>query len=159
MRNLKRLAMVLAIGPVITPIRSLTGGLILACLLIVQPVSANPGTTEGVFNHHVAALATGNIEEIMADYHKKAVLILGGTVFEGEDAIRTFFEGVLAACGPTIELVAVPNPVVINQIAYWQWTWPEVIAYGTTTFVIRGGRIRVQTDGLVPISPSCLFPS
>jgi len=156
MRNLKRLAMVLAIGPVMTPIRSLTRGLILACLLIVQPVSANPGTTQDVFDHHVAAINAGDIDAIMADYHANAVLIVEGTVFEGEDAIRAFFESVLDICG-TINVVS--SIVVVGDIVHQHWTWPEVIAYGTTTFVIRGGRIRVQTDGLVPISPSCLFPS
>jgi len=139
-----------------TPIRSLTRGLILACLLIVQPVSANPGTTQDVFDHHVAAINAGDIDAIMADYHANAVLILGGgAVFEGEDAIRAFFEGVLAICD--INLVAF-DTVVIDKIAYWQWTWPGVVSYGTTTFFITGGRIRVQTDGLVPISGSCLFP-
>ena len=141
-----------------TPIRSLTRGLILACLLIVQPVSANPGTTEDTFNHHLAAVNTGDIDAIMADYHANAVLIVGGAIFEGEDAIRAFFEGVLFICG-TINVVLLFDAVVIGHIVYIQWTWPAVVEYATDTFFIDGGRIRVQTDGLVPISPSCLFPS
>jgi len=127
MRTLKRLAMVLAIGPVMTPIRSLTRGLILACLLIVQPVSANPGTTEDTFNHHLAAVNTGDIDAIMADYHANAVLIVGGAIFEGEDAIRAFFEGVLFICG-TINVV-VFNTVVIGDIVYNNYppAKPEVL--------------------------------
>ena len=156
MRNLKRLAMVLAIGPVMTPIRSLTRGLILACLLIVQPVSANPGTTEATFDHHLAAVNAGDIDAIMADYHAKAVLIVGGDVFEGQDAIRAFFTGVLAACG-TINVVLF-DKVVIDRIVYIQWTWPGAVDYATDTFLIVGGQIRVQTVGLVLSSGSCLLP-
>ncbi len=139
-----------------TPIRSLTRGLILACLLIAQPVSANPGTTEEILDQHVAAVLAGDVDAIMADYHANAVLIVGGTVVEGRDAIGAFFTFVLGVCG-SIDLELF-NTVVIGQIAYIQWTWPGAVDYATDTFLIKGGQIRVQTVGLVPSSGSCLVP-
>jgi ketosteroid isomerase-like protein len=138
------------------PVRSLTGGLILACLLIAQPVSANPRKTQEILDRHVAAVLAGDVDAIMADYHKNAVLIAGdGSVHEGRDAIGDLFTLVLDACG-SIDM-ELSESVVHGQIGYIQYTWPEEADYASDFYLIKGGQIRVQSICMFPSSDSCLL--
>ena len=93
----------------------------------------------------------------MEDYHRDAINITGDnsgappSTSEGVENIRPGFEGLFAAVGNGCGLVLLQQ-VVDGQYGYVQWVWPELggvapgfDAFGTDTFVVRGGQIRLQT--------------
>lgn len=99
--------------------------------------------TRVTIDHHVAALLAGDLDEIMADYAKDAVFIsnLGG-VLKGVDAIRPLFAatGVLSGFEISAEHID-------GEVAHVTWA-AEGIPFGTDTFLVRDGKIVVQTAAL-----------
>ena len=136
----------------------------LVCLLALPAaVYANPRTTAEVVQNHLEAFCPGDpsdpadVDQLMEDYHKRALNITGDntgsapSVTEGAENIRASFEGLFDAVGNGCGLVLLQQ-VVDGQNAYIQWVWPELgglvpglDAWGTDTFVVKGGKIRLQT--------------
>ena len=100
--------------------------------------------TKAILDHHTEMLDAGDVDGLMEDYAEDAVFIsnLGGVV-SGLDAIRGIFaatSGGIAGLEPGVEYVD-------GDVAYITWT-ADGIPFGTDTFVIREGKIAVQTVGL-----------
>ncbi len=105
--------------------------------------------TKAVFEHHLAALGSGDVAEILRDYTEDSVLITPEHTFKGLAAVRGFFDGVVA--GPfkpgTYDL---SRDVVRVEgvVAYCTWHASCVgleIVFATDTFVVRDGKIATQT--------------
>lgn len=147
---------------------------VVACLLALPgAVYANPRTTAEVLQHHLGAFCPDDpsdpvdLDHFMEDYHNRAVGITGDNtgappvVASGAENIRETFAGLFAAVGNGCDLV-LQQQVVDGQYAYVQWLWPELgglvpgfDAWGSDTFVVTGGQIRLQTAYivLVPSAP------
>lgn len=104
--------------------------------------------TEAMMEHHSEALAAevmdeAALDELLSDYHEDAVFIsnLGGVV-RGHDAIRAIFSsaGSLAGFEQT-------SKHVDGDTGYVTWK-ADGIPFGTDTFVLRDGKIAVQTVAL-----------
>ncbi|HEY1302093.1 MAG TPA: nuclear transport factor 2 family protein [Vicinamibacterales bacterium] len=54
-------------------------------------------TTRQVFENHLAALGSGHLDAILSDYTDDSILIGPDGALKGRNAIRGFFEGVLAS--------------------------------------------------------------
>jgi ketosteroid isomerase-like protein len=103
-------------------------------------------TPEEAFAAHAAALASGNLDEIVAGYADDAVIITTSNVSRGKDAIRAFF---------TLWLIDFPGVVydLTTQIFEGDFLFVEYtgdsatisIKNGADTFVFRDGLIRLQT--------------
>jgi hypothetical protein len=96
--------------------------------------------TRAVVEHHAAALMAGDLDGVMEDYTEDSVVItnLGGVV-RGLDALRAAFGAVSEFPGfeQTCEHVE-------GECAYVTWKMTGV-AFGTDTFVVRDGKIALQT--------------
>ena len=97
------------------------------------------GTAE-VLEHHMAALAAGDLDAIMSDYAEDAVLISGANTLRGREAITQMFKAVAANPPKLQEDVR----SVEGEVAYIAWH-SDQIAFGTDTFVVRNGQIVCQT--------------
>jgi ketosteroid isomerase-like protein len=89
----------------------------------------------------MAALESGDLDDVMADYTEDSVFIsnLGG-VIKGLEAIRGVFSmsvGAMAGFEAGVEHVD-------GEIAFVTWK-AEGIALGTDTFVVRDGKVAAQT--------------
>jgi uncharacterized protein (TIGR02246 family) len=98
------------------------------------------GGTAEILEHHMAALAAGDVDAIMSDYADDAVLISGTNTLRGREAITQMFKGVAANPPKLHEDVR----TVEGDVAYIAWH-SDHIAFGTDTFVVRDGRIVYQT--------------
>jgi uncharacterized protein (TIGR02246 family) len=98
-------------------------------------------TIKAILDRHMEALAAGDLDAVMADYTDDSVFIsnLGGAV-KGLDAIRGVFSAT-SAVAPTIERTA---EHIDGDVAFITWTG-EGLPFGTDTFLIRDGKILVQT--------------
>ena len=97
--------------------------------------------TKAVLDHHMAALDSDDLDDLMSDYTEDSVFIsnLGG-VIKGLEAIRGVFamtSGGMAGFEAGVEHVD-------GEIGFVTWK-ADGIALGTDTFVVRDGKIAAQT--------------
>ena len=106
-------------------------------------------TTQQVCEHHLRALAAGDLDGILSDYADDSLLIGPEGVVKGRQAIRGVFEGALASLfKPGTYEFTMDTLHVADDVAYLVWhanCASADIVFATDTFVIRNGRIAVQT--------------
>lgn len=103
-------------------------------------------STEAVWNHHIAAWETHNLEAIVSDYGDDSILILNGTVFRGQNAIKSAFAQLFQIFDAGQNRI--DAPLLLDRLVYITWHFTptkDVEFYGTDTFVIEDGVIAIQT--------------
>jgi ketosteroid isomerase-like protein len=107
------------------------------------------GTTRQVFEHHLGALAAGDLDGILSDYTDESIVIGPDGALKGRLAIRGFFEAVLASLfKPGTYQFTVDTLHVLDDVVYLVWhanCASANIVFAADTFLIRGGKIAVQT--------------
>lgn len=106
-------------------------------------------STEAVLNHHGETFAAGDLDGIMEDYTEDSVLITPDGTLTGLDSIRAafagFFEGLFK---PGTYEFTMDRAEVVGDVAYIVWhsvNQGAEVTLGTDTFVIKDGKIAVQT--------------
>ncbi|GCL63210.1 nuclear transport factor 2 family protein [Pseudaquabacterium pictum] len=124
------------------------GALALAALpLLGTPAAAVAATpsTKAVLDHHLGAFAKG-LDEIMKDYTAASVILTHDKQYRGTTEIRGFFDGFLKSVKPGFwEAFKISAQAVDGDVAYLVWEAKPFVNQATDTFVIRKGRIAVQT--------------
>jgi ketosteroid isomerase-like protein len=102
-------------------------------------------STEAVLQNHLRAAKVG-VDAIMQDYTDHSVLITHDATFRGLAEIRRFFTVLFDAlpAGFFDELRMIRQEIV-GEVAYILWERKPQIARATDTFVMRNGKILVQT--------------
>lgn len=105
--------------------------------------------TRQVFEHHTRALGRGDIDGILSDYAQDSILITPNAVLKGHEAIRGAFEGFVAGLfKPGTYEFTLETLSVEGEIAYVTWhakCASADVVMGTDTFLVRDGKIAVQT--------------
>lgn len=106
-------------------------------------------TTRQVLEHHLGALAAGHLDAIVSDYTDDSTLVGPGGAVKGRQAIRALFESSLDSLFKpgTYEFI-LDTQQVADDVAYIVWhanCASANIVFGTDTFLIRDGKIAVQT--------------
>ena len=106
-------------------------------------------TTRQVLEHHLGALAAGDLDAILGDYTDDSTLLGPDGPVRGRQAIRAFFEsGLDSLFKPGTYEFTMDKTQVADDIAYIVWhanCAAADIVFGTDTFLIRDGKIAVQT--------------
>ena len=104
-------------------------------------------TTKEVFEHHIQAVAEGNLEEISKDYADSSKLITDSRgVYSGKAEIMKFFE----ALQPLLEAgkFTKKTQLVEGKVALFVWDFNSAarnIQDGVDTFFVEHGAIIYQT--------------
>lgn len=105
--------------------------------------------TNAVFEHHLAALGKGDVEEILSDYTDDSVLLTADGTFKGRAALRGYFSAAVAGLfTPGTYAFTMGVVWIEGEVAYCVWQACCVgaeIVMGTDTFVVRDGKIATQT--------------
>lgn len=111
--------------------------------------SGNSKHTEKTLLHHWRAFGAGDVEAIMSDYAKDAVLISADGPLKGHAQIRSMFEKVFVNMfPPNSTSLNLAKQIVEGEIAYILWSGSSSFcnaAFATDTFVMRDGKIVAQT--------------
>ena len=102
-------------------------------------------STQDTLVRHLQAFALG-LDAIMRDYTESSMLFTPQGRLTGLQDIRAFFAAFLADSPP--ELLAAMTVIhqdVAGEVAYILWKAEPFIPLATDTFVIRDGKIAVQT--------------
>lgn len=106
-------------------------------------------STQQVLDHHLEAFVSGDIEEVLKDYKEQSILIEPKATHRGIDALRTFFAALFDGLfKPGSYDFIVDRSTVEGDVSYivWHAKSPGAdIPLGTDTFLIRDGKIAVQT--------------
>ncbi|NUZ06258.1 nuclear transport factor 2 family protein [Piscinibacter koreensis] len=104
-------------------------------------------TPQQVMDAHFAAVRSGELARITADYAPDAVLMLAGSVAAGREQIGSAFSGLLQSAG-AIASLAITSLTVHGGYVLLTYTVDSehmLIPDGVDTFVIERGRIKLQT--------------
>ena len=117
-----------------------------ALLLVTCAQPQGSASTTAVLEHHLASVGQGNLDEIMADYTHDAVIYTPSGPVRGTAAIRAFFAALPEILPPGFwDNFAMVRQDVEGEVAYIVWASSPAVPLGTDTFIIRDGKIVVQT--------------
>ncbi|NQU36285.1 MAG: nuclear transport factor 2 family protein [Actinobacteria bacterium] len=105
--------------------------------------SETTAATKRVMYAELAAVAAGDLDELVSLFAEEAVVLSQAGAFHGHDEIRRMFAEFFAAATPedTFEVV---HEFYSGRFGYivWATTTPTtIIPLGTDTFVVEDGRI------------------
>jgi hypothetical protein len=104
--------------------------------------------TTNILDRQNLAFVKGNVDEIMKDFSEQSMLFTPDGVLEGIDSIRKFYTDVTSNILPPGSDFKLSRQEVRGQIAYIVWSAESKnyrFPLGTDTFVIKDGKIIVQT--------------
>jgi ketosteroid isomerase-like protein len=103
-------------------------------------------TPQEVFAHHGRALATGDLDGILADYTDDSVVITSDGAVRGKDGVRQVFAKLLEDLpNATWDL---KTQVLDGDVLFLEWAADSAVNRvddGVDTFVFRDGAIWAQT--------------
>ena len=108
--------------------------------------SVSTQQTEAVLRHHMEVAVAKDVDAILSDYTNASVLYTQERQFRGLGELREFFTGFVGLLTP--EVLAKFKMIrqdVDGEIAYIVWAVGDMIPLGSDTFVVRDGKIMVQT--------------
>ena len=102
--------------------------------------------TTATLARHLQAIGTGSIETILADYTDDSVLFTPNGPVRGLAALGDFFGGFMASAPPGfMQAFQISRQDVDGECAYIVWSAVPFAPLGTDTFLVRDGKIAVQT--------------
>ena len=111
-------------------------------------------STEVILTHHLNAFGEG-VDSIMSDYTESSVLFTPDGPIAGEGPIREFFDGFLRNSPPELlRAMTLVRKDIRGDVAYIMWKAEPFIPLATDTFVIRDGKIAVQTYAVLAATPA-----
>ena len=121
-------------------------------IAVVFGGTANAGdssaVTEKVLAHHLKAFGDGDLTAILADYTAKSVLLTANGPVTGTEQLRPVFEGLFAEFAKPGASFTLQQQLIEGEVAYIVWiaeTADNVYELGTDTFLVRDGKIAVQS--------------
>jgi ketosteroid isomerase-like protein len=105
-------------------------------------------STKDVLDRHLKYFGEGDLKGILSDYAPGAVLFTPDGPLRGADAIRPFFQAMIAEFGKPNSAFSMTQQSVEGDYAYILWTAEtadNVYEVGTDMFVVRDGKIVAQS--------------
>ena len=103
-------------------------------------------TTESVFQHHMQALTSGNLDEVMKDYTEDSVLFTPAETYKGLEGIKAGFATVTTTFPPEAAAnMKLTKQEIHGEYLYILWTMLPVISSAGDTFYIHDGKIMMQS--------------
>ena len=105
-------------------------------------------STTDVLDNHLTCFGRRDLEGLLSDYAPDAVLFTQHGPLRGPDAIKPLFEAMLEEFGKPGASFSLTQRSVEGDHAYIVWTAQtadNVYELGTDTFVVRNGKIAVQS--------------
>jgi hypothetical protein len=103
-------------------------------------------STEAVLRKHLSAAKVG-VDALLDDYTEQSVLITHDATHRGLAEIRRFFTGLFEQlpAGFFDGMMRMSREEIIGEVAYILWSGEPIISQATDTFVVREGKILLQT--------------
>src|SRR6185437_15115008 len=129
------------------------------------PAADSARTPEQVVRHHFAATAARDLDAVVGDYADDAVLITAEGIVHGKAGVRAAFAQLLRGPQPGARIAeargqrAGPQIIVSHFTRTVGWLiWAQNAGKpnelrGVETYLVRNGRIELETVGTVAVHP------
>jgi hypothetical protein len=105
----------------------------------------NTSSTQSVLEHHLKGVGNRDVADILIDYAEQSVLYTPSGPIHGLVGLKQFFTEFFANIPPTfMSEFKLLRQDVAGDVAYIVWRSGAALQ-GTDTFVVRDGKISVQT--------------
>ena len=112
-------------------------------------VMATDDQTKAVLMHHLDSLMALDFAEVLSDYTEESVVISPAGTVHGLEAIQGAMGEMAGLFTPeSLSQLSMLYQDIQGEVAYLAWTMGDVVPFGTDTFIIRNGKIAVQTIGM-----------
>ncbi|HEU0190438.1 MAG TPA: nuclear transport factor 2 family protein [Mycobacterium sp.] len=102
-------------------------------------------TPEEVFDHHIHALVSRDLDELVADYADDCAVITSAGVARGKAGVRAAFTQLFDNLSDAV--FDTTTKIFDGDVLFLEWVLdsPAARTEGSDTFLFGGGLIRVQT--------------
>lgn len=116
-------------------------------LVLASGANAHQQSTKDIWQHHIEAWESKDLNGIVSDYTENSVLILNNKIYRGKSEIGKIFERLFEIFEKGTNQI---QPAIIEgRVVYITWHFsPEsqnTAYFGTDTFLIEDSKIAVQT--------------
>ena len=105
--------------------------------------------TQEVLDHHLAAFGSGDVSQTLEDYTEQSILLEPNGTHRGLAELGAFFAGLFDGLfKPGSYDFEMDRSAVEGDVAYIVWHSTNEganVSLGTDTFIVRDGKIAVQT--------------
>ena len=102
--------------------------------------------THATITHHLDAVSRRDVDDVLRDYSPESVIFTPDGPLRGLDKVREFYRSFFAAVPASFmsefELL---RQDVDGDVAYIVWRCGSFSPLGTDTFIVRDGKIHVQS--------------
>jgi len=99
-----------------------------------------------LLDHHINALLSANMAEILSDYDNESLIYTPNGPVQGLSNLETMFASFLAQIpAHVLQSLEILRQDIHQDTAYILWRAGEQIPLGTDTFIIRDGKIALQS--------------
>ena len=105
-------------------------------------------STKEVVGNHLKCFGEGDLEGVLSDFAPGAILFTADGALRGVDAIRPFFQAMIAEFGKPGAVFRMNQQYFEGEYAYMLWTAEtadNVYEMATDTFVVRDGKITAHS--------------
>ena len=105
--------------------------------------------TKDVLDHHLSSFGAGDVDEVLKDYTEDSLLMTGSGTITGLGPLREAFADIFGGLfAPGTYEFTLDAEYVEGDVALIVWhatCAPADVPLGTDTFLVRDGKIAVQT--------------
>jgi ketosteroid isomerase-like protein len=105
-------------------------------------------SAKDVLDHHLKCFGEGDLDGVLSAYAPDAVLFTADGPLKGADAMRPFFQAMIAEFGKPGATFSMKQESVEGEYAYILWTAETAdnkYEIATDMFVVRDGKILAQS--------------
>lgn len=110
--------------------------------------TAVSGAGDGLLQRHFDAFLRNDLDALMSDFARDAVLVEPAGIHEGRERIRAFYRGLMLQFPAGASSLVLDHKAFHGDIVYFIWHGKSPtleVKFATDTLLLRAGRIAVQT--------------
>ena len=105
--------------------------------------------TRAVLNHHVESFLKLDFAEILADYTDDSIIMTPTGTVRGLAQLQEAMGQMAGLFSPeNLSRFKILTQDVQGEVAFQAWTMGDAVPFGADTFIVRNGKIAVQTIGI-----------
>ena len=102
--------------------------------------------TQATLTHHLESFGAKDVDAIVSDFGENSVIYTPDGLVKGLSEIREFFTNLMGIVTPEfLSSMKMLRQDIDGEIAYLLWSAGDIVPLGTDTFIVRDGKIVVQT--------------